>query len=130
MRGMAEFATVQDVDLDVNRHVAFSEELRFVGVDWSGATFAAHIRDPRDVAGTPWLSFTFDTPVLTEEDGLDVTTVNMEATKAAVDNIPYDIERGEDLPAPWDLLVDPAGGSAQFRFCQGTANIKAGATIP
>jgi transcriptional regulator GlxA family with amidase domain len=130
---MADFDTAT-VPLVVNRHVAFSEEIRFVGFNYTGATFTAHVRATKDVAGTPWLTFSFSSPAVTTEEGLSVTTVTMTATKGSVDAIPYPggtaDERGDDVTAWWDLLIDPSGSPAAFRALQGPCTIKAGATIP
>lgn len=130
---MADFDTAY-VPLEVNRHVPFSEEIRFVGFDYSAASFAAQIRETRSVTGTPWLTFSFSAPSVVDEEGVNVTTVTMTATKTLVDAIPAtgsgtDTERGDDLKAWWDLLITPGAATTQFRALEGPATIKPGATI-
>lgn len=127
------------LNITVLRNVPFLDTIRFVGLDFTGATFAMQVRLRRGAAGDPLLSLTGATAgsqglsnVLTEEDGIDVSTVTIQIDEATVDALlpatTNGLPAGSDVVLYYDLVID-GGGVGKQRWVEGTFTIHEGVTV-
>lgn len=127
------------LNITVLRNVPFLDTIRFVGLDFTAATFAMQVRLRRGAAGDPLLSLTGATAgsqglsnVLTEEDGIDVSTVAIQIDEATIDALlpatSNGLPAGSDVVLYYDLVID-GGGVGKQRWVEGTFTIHEGVTV-
>lgn len=125
--------------LVAGRWVPFVYDIDIVGINLTGATFAAQVHDTLDrTAGTPRATLTTQTTDIegvrltgvATTDGVPTSTVRIrinEATMEAMDVANDAAANGTDGNAFWDMHITPSGGDKFLAFA-GTFTIKAGVT--
>lgn len=132
-------------DLVANRWEPFVHVVRFEGVSYAGASFAAEVRDRKDggfaratLATVGGVGTEGITIVSTANEDIDfggdtgvqnvpVTTVSMRINEPTVEAMAVAPEAGDDGVIWWDMQITPSGG-VKFRPLEGTFTIKAGVT--
>lgn len=145
------------LDLAGDRWVPFIQSLSFVGVNWTGAAFAMHVRATRDVAGTPLVSLTTQTLASAEgvrliyggsdtitnhitagrlsavpsgfltTDTVLLSQLGIRVNETTMEGLTFPTERGDDTVLYYDLHVTPSGGEKDL-YARGTFTARAGAT--
>lgn len=125
--------------LTVYRNVPYIEAIRFRALDFTGGTFAMQVRPIPGATGTPLISLTNATAgtqglsvVVTEESGVDISTITVQIDEATIDAIlpaaSNGLRAGDDVVLYYDLLIT-ATGITKSRWLQGTLTISEGVTI-
>lgn len=125
--------------LTVYRNVPFLDSIRFVGLDFTGGTFAMQVRLLPGTAGDPLLSLTNATAGLqglsvavTEESGLDVSTLTIQIDEATIDALLPASSNGQkagtDVALFYDLIITGAG-LPKTRWLEGSFIIAEGVTV-
>lgn len=116
------------------RSNAFVETIRLVGWDFTGADIRLEVRDRRDGgalrAGLDDVvssSAEGVTITVTEEDGVDVTTLGIRINESTMEAMPDAPEPGDDIELVWGMHIDPAGSSLKFMAFDGPFTVKASA---
>lgn len=132
------FDTV-NLPLAAGRWVPFVYDIDIVGIDLTGATFAAQVHETKDrTVGTPRASLT--TQVTDVEgvrlvsvvttDGVPTSSIRIRINEATMEamNVATGRNAGRyDGNAFWDMHITPSGGTKFLAF-EGTFTIKAGVT--
>jgi hypothetical protein len=127
------------LNITVYRNVPFLEAIRFVGLDFAGGTFALQVRLLPGTAGDPLISLTNQTAgtqglsvAVTEEDGLDVSTLTIQIDEATIDALlPASTngqKAGTDVNLFYDLIIT-ATGFPKSRWLEGSFTIAEGVTV-
>lgn len=132
-------------DLAANRWEPFVNVFRFEGRDFTGATFAAEVRDRKDggfaraslatvssvgaegiklvSVATEAIDFGGETGVL----DVPVSTLSLRINEATMEAMAVAREAGDDGTIWWDMQVTPAGG-VKYRALEGIFTVRAGVT--
>jgi hypothetical protein len=127
------------LNLTVYRNVPFVESIRFVGLDFTGGTFALQVRLLPGTAGAALISLTNQTAgtqglsvTATEEGGLDVSTLTIQIDEATIDALlPASTngqKAGTDVALFYDLIIT-ATGFPKSRWLEGSFTIAEGVTV-
>jgi hypothetical protein len=128
------------LNLVAYRNVPFIKTIRFVGYDFTGDTSAKmQVRLYRGATGDPLISLEVETAgteglswVVTDEDGVDVSTLTIQIDEATVDAcLPWPGNgqaSGTDVAVVHDIIID-GGGVPKNRWYQGSFTIREGATV-
>ncbi len=125
--------------ITVYRNVPFLDSIRFVGLDFTGGTFDHAGPPAAGTAGDPLLSLTNATAGLqglsvavTEESGLDVSTLTIQIDEATIDALlPASTngqKAGTDVGLFYDLIIT-ATGFPKSRWLEGSFTIAEGVTV-
>jgi hypothetical protein len=143
------------IDITADRRVDHSEELTFLGVDWTGSTFKMQVRQVRDTTGTPLLDlssgggsfsiFYAATDTIANHiaadrllevpegyvstDSLALTVVHFGISGGSLTAMPEPPQIGDDLTCFYDIIRTPGSGSAEV-IAAGKFIVRAGVTIP
>jgi hypothetical protein len=128
-----------------DRWTAFDTTFRMAGIDLTGATLEAHLRQGEDVPGAPLVDLdtvlTANTQGLrvvnvATEGGVRVSYVNMRINETVMEALGTlgGREVGDDLDLAWDLLITPVAAAnpglpaVKQRYLRGVFTVEAGAT--
>ena len=140
------------VPLVADRWTPFVHRIEYQGENLTGAAMSAHVRLTPDAPGTPALSFANGAGAILVYGGtasvadhlaagrisevpegmattdlLPLSIIQLEATEAGMEAMPFPADRGDDALFYWDMHITPAGGTKQVYF-RGTFTVRAGAT--
>jgi len=127
------------LNITAYRNVPFKEAIRFVGLDFSGGTFALQVRLRPGTAGDALISLTNQTAgtqglsvAVTEEDGTDVSTLTIQIDEATIDALLPAASNGQkagtDVALFYDLIIT-ATGLPKSRWLEGSFTIAEGVTV-
>ena len=128
------------LNLTAYRNVPFLEAIRFVGLDFTGGTFALQVRDYVAAEGSALLTLGNATAgtqglsvVVTEEDGLDVSTLTIQIDEATIDALrpwPANGQKAKSgaVALRYDLIIT-ATGLPKSRWLEGAFTIAEGVTV-
>ena len=143
-------------DIQADRWVACIRRFSFVGLDFTGATLASHIRLTPDAVGTPLvtlanaaanaeglniLAVTTDTvaahiaagriddvpPGYATTDTVTISELQLRVNETSMEGLPFPGERGENATLAWDIHITPSGG-IKDKYLGGDFIVRAGAT--
>lgn len=143
-------------DISADRWVACIRTFSFVGLDFTGAVFLAHVRLKPDVTGTPLVNlanaaanaeglnllgvFTGTIaahiaagrlsevpPGYSATDTATISQVQMRINETTMEGLPYPGERGDDATLAWDIHITPTGG-IKDKYLGGDFIVRAGVT--
>ena len=144
-------------DLKADRWVACVRTFSFVGLDLTGATFAAHIRLTKDATGSPLITLANAASAAAEgirvnnvgtatiaqhiankwlsspppgyelTDVVTITQVGLRINETSVEGLPFPTERGQDATLQWDMHITPTGKDKD-KYLGGDFIVRAGAT--
>jgi hypothetical protein len=143
-------------DITADRWVACIRTFSFVGLDFTGATFAAHVRLKPDVGGAPLVNLAnaasnaeglhligvytstiaahIDAGRLSEvppghslTDTVPLSQVGMRVNEVTMEGLPFPGERGDNATLAWDIHITPTGG-IKDKYLGGDFVVVAGAT--
>jgi hypothetical protein len=133
------------LDLTANRWEPFDYEIRYEGMDLTGATFAMDVRDRKDggfvraslstavsiaAEGVKLVSAAYDDVDFGDPIGVlnvPVSVIHIHINEPTVEAMAVAREAGEDGVIFYDLQATPSGGT-KFRMIEGTFTVKAGST--
>jgi len=142
--------------MSADRWVACIRTFAFVGLDFTGATFASHVRLTKDAVGAPLVTLAnasagaegirviavttatvaehiaagrIDSvpPGYTLTDTIAVSEVGLRINETTMEGLPFPPERGDDALLAWDMLITPSGG-IKDKYLGGDFIVRAGAT--
>jgi hypothetical protein len=127
------------LNLTAYRNVPFLEAIRFVGLDFTGGTFALQVRTLPGTAGSALIGLTNQTAgtqglsvAVTEESSVDVSTLTIQIDEATIDALlPASTngqKAGTDVVLYYDLIIT-ATGLTKSRWLEGTFTIAEGVTV-
>lgn len=127
------------VPITVYRNTPFADSVRFVGLDFTGATFAMQVRLQKAAEGDPLIDLAGATAgseglsvIVAEEDGVDVSTVTIQIDEATIDAcLPWPAngqKAGTDVELFYDLVIT-GGGLPKTRWIEGAFIIREGVTV-
>ncbi len=123
------------LDLLADRFTPFVTPLTIAGIDLTGATFMAQVRDRKN-GGTLRADLTTVGSIATEGiklvstttlGGVDYNLLSMRINEETMEAMPDAPEIGGDLPLVWDMHVTPSGGVKQVYFA-GIFTVRDGVT--
>lgn len=144
-------------DLAADRWVACIRTFSFVGLNFTGATFLAHIRLTPDAAGSPlvalatvgsaasegiYLSYGGTDTITnhiaagrisevpsgyTGASSVPLSVVGLRVNETTMEGLPFPAERGDDAVLAWDMHITPSGG-IKDKYLGGIFTVRAGAT--
>jgi hypothetical protein len=124
-----------NLPLEGDRYTPFVRTLTFTGIDLTGATMAAQVRDRKD--GGAVRANLGTTGSATAEgihlvsaglvEGVMTSVVTIRMDEATMEAMPYGTEIGDDLDLWWDMHITPSGGDKQ-KYLHGVFTIRAGVT--
>ena len=143
-------------DIRADRWVACLRQFNFVGVDFTGATFAAELRLTPNATGAALVTLANASagaeglrliaattatvaahiaagrlaevpPGYTLASVVVVSEVGMRINETTMEGLPFGPERDSDSPLAWDLLVTPSGG-IKDKYLGGDFIVLAGVT--
>jgi hypothetical protein len=143
-------------DISADRWVACIRTFSFVGLDFTGATYLAQVRQKPDLGGVPLVALVdaaanaeglhligvwtqtiaqhIDAGRLHEvppgyklTDTVVLSSVGMRINETTMEGLPYPGERGNDATLAWDLHITPTGG-LKDKFLGGDFIVRAGVT--
>lgn len=127
------------LNLTAYRNVPYLEAIRFVGFDFAGGTFALQVRLLPGTAGSALIGLTNATAgtqglsvAVTEEGGLDVSTLTIQIDEATIDSLlPASTngqKAGTDVALFYDIIIT-GGGLGKTRWLEGSFTIAEGVTV-
>lgn len=135
-------AQVRDpVTIVAEKRVPFDNVLPVIGIDYTGASFAMHVRndygdtgDPiieigDSVSGSEGLSVTYGDyadPVTGET--VQASIIRIKINETTIEGIDLAVDEADDLRLVYDIHLTPSGGS-KFVLCRGPFIITPGSTI-
>lgn len=144
-------------DIGADRWVACIRSLSFVGLDFTGATFLAHIRLHPDYPGFPLVALATvgsaasegihlaysgtDTianhiaagrinevpPGYTSASSVQISVVGLRVNETTMEMLPFPAELGDELVLAWDMHITPSGG-IKDKYLGGAFTVRPGAT--
>jgi hypothetical protein len=144
-------------DIFADRWVACVRTFSFVGFDFTGSTFASHIRLTPDATGAALVTLgnaasasaegirviavatatvaqhiangwlTVPPPHYVLTDTVTITQIGMRINETTVEGLPFPAERGNDNWLAWDLHITPVGKDKD-KYLGGDFVVRAGAT--
>jgi len=127
------------LDITVYRNTPFVDDIRFVGLNFTGGTFALQVRLLPGAAGSALISLTNQTAgtqglsvVVTTESGVSVSTLKIQIDESTIDTLlPASTngqKAGTDVVLFYDLIIT-GGGVAKTRWLEGRFIIAEGVTV-
>lgn len=144
-------------DIGADRWVACIRTFAFVGLDFTSAVFASHVRLVPDVTGSPLVTLATvgslasegislvygGTDTITNHiaagrltevpdgyvtgDSLALSQVGFRINETTMEGLPFPTERGDDAVLYWDMHITPSGG-IKDKYIGGLLTVRAGAT--
>ncbi len=127
------------LNLTAYRNVPFLEAIRFVGLDFTGGTFALQVRLLPGTAGSALIGLTNQTAgtqglsvAVTVESSVNVSTLTIQIDESTIDSLlPASTngqKAGTDVLLHYDLIIT-GGGLGKTRWLEGTFTIAEGVTV-
>lgn len=127
------------LDIVVYRNTPFLDDIRFVGLDFTGGTFAMQVRLLPGTAGSALISLTNQTAgtqglsvVVTTESGVSVSTLKIQIDESTIDTLLPASSNGQkagtDVVLFYDLIIT-GGGVPKTRWLEGRFTIAEGVTV-
>jgi len=127
------------LDIVVYRNTPFLDSIRFVGLDFTGGTFALQVRLLPGTAGSALIGLTNQTAgtqglsvAVTTESGVSVSTLTIQIDEATIDTLlPASTngqKAGTDVVLFYDLIIT-GGGVPKTRWLEGRFTIAEGVTV-
>jgi len=127
------------LNLTAQRNVPFLEAIRFVGLDFTGGTFALQVRLLPGTAGSALIGLTNQTAgtqglsvAVTVESSINVSTLTIQIDEATIDALlPASTngqKAGTDVVLYYDLVIT-GGGIGKTRWLEGSFTIAEGVTV-
>ena len=127
------------LDIVVYRNTPFLDDIRFVGLDFTGGTFAMQVRLLPGTAGSALIGLTNQTAgtqglsvVVTTESGVSVSTLKIQIDESTIDTLLPASSNGQkagtDVVLFYDLIIT-GGGVPKTRWLEGKFTIAEGVTV-
>jgi hypothetical protein len=127
------------LDIVVYRNTPFVDDIRFVGLDFTGATFALQVRLLPGTAGSALIGLTNQAAgsqglsvVVTTEAAVSVSTLKIQIDEATIDTLLPASSNGQkagtDVSLFYDLIIT-GGGLPKTRWLEGRFIIAEGVTV-
>lgn len=131
--------TPGSLDIVVYRNTPFVDDIRFVGPNFTGGTFALQVRLLPGTAGSALIGLTNQTAgtqglsvVVTTEAGVSVSTLKIQIDEATIDTLLPASSNGQkagtDVSLFYDLIIT-GGGLPKTRWLEGRFIIAEGVTV-
>lgn len=123
------------LDLVAQRWTPFVYVIAFEGYDFTGATFASHVRLRRDAAGDALIALAnaasnaqgVSVSVATVDDVV-TSSVQIRINETTIESLLLNAAgAGKDIPLVWDIHIT-GGGLEKTRWLEGSFTIHAGST--
>lgn len=144
-------------NIGADRWVACIRTFSFLGLNFTGAVFAMHVRLNPDAPGTPLVALATVATASVEGvrliyggtdtvanhiaagrldnvpqgyvsgDSLILSSVGVRINETTMETLPFPSERGDDAGLVWDMHITPAG-SIKDKYIGGKFTVRAGAT--
>ena len=144
-------------DIGADRWVACIRTFSFVGLDFTGATFASHVRLVPDDTGSPlvtlgtvgsgasegiWIAYAGSATITAHiaagrlaevpaghvtGDTIALSQIGLRINETTMEGLPFPAERGDDAVLYWDMHITPSGG-IKDKYIGGLLTVRAGAT--